>query len=76
MSAEAIQAMRQNGLQILEPGNDAVQAWQKKTAAAYPTIRGGMVSARDFDDAVRLTAEYRHRNGATTPRPAAASGAR
>lgn len=49
MSADAINAMKKNGLKV-HSLNDAQKAeWQKLAEKTWPVIRGGVVSNEDFD---------------------------
>ena len=56
---EAIEAMRERGLQI-HPLTPAAEAeWQQLVTASYPRIRGGMVPADMFDAVQTAVASFR-----------------
>jgi TRAP-type C4-dicarboxylate transport system substrate-binding protein len=56
---EAIAAMQKRGLQVLKPNPAQEVAWQEFANRTYPMIRGHTIPAASFDEALRLTAEYR-----------------
>jgi TRAP-type C4-dicarboxylate transport system substrate-binding protein len=56
---EAIEAMRQRGLQVHPLTPQAEAEWQQLVTAAYPQIRGGMVPAELFDNVQKSLADFR-----------------
>ncbi len=58
-SDEAVAAMRQRGLDVVQLTPAATAAWRRTAEQLYPRIRGTMVPADMFDEVVRLVAEYR-----------------
>jgi TRAP-type C4-dicarboxylate transport system substrate-binding protein len=54
----SVATMKRRGLTVVAPGA-AVAEWRKMAEGFYPQLRGGMVPADMFDEAVRLVAEYR-----------------
>jgi TRAP-type transport system periplasmic protein len=61
LDAEAIAAMRTRGLQVVTPTPELQQQWRDAAAAIYPKVRGGMISAAQFDEVVTLVHERRAR---------------
>jgi TRAP-type C4-dicarboxylate transport system substrate-binding protein len=61
-----IDAMRKRGL-VVVPVSAAQRAqWQKLTTSLYPRIRGKIVPAEAFDEAMRYRDEYRKQRGAAS----------
>ncbi len=58
-SREAIQAMQKRGLNVIIPTPEVEAEWRAAAEAAYPRIRGRLVPADMFDEALRLVREYR-----------------
>lgn len=58
-SEEAVKAMEQRGLKVTKVTPDIEAAWRKAAEDAWPKIRGTMVPADVFDDAIKLIREYR-----------------
>ena len=56
---QAIDAMVKRGLKLVPISAETLKAWEKFTLAVYPKIRGKMVPAKYFDEALRLRDEYR-----------------
>lgn len=63
---EAVEAMVKRGLHVQQLTPEDRAAWQRLADAALPMIRGRTVPARDFDEVMRLLAEYRHESGAAS----------
>jgi TRAP-type C4-dicarboxylate transport system substrate-binding protein len=61
--AKDVEAMKKRGLTVV-PGSPAQKAlWQKLTESIYPRIRGKVVPAEAFDEAMRYRDEYRSQRG-------------
>jgi len=56
---EAIDAMRQRGLQVHPLTPQAEAEWQQLVVASYPRIRGGMVPADVFDTVQKALTDFR-----------------
>ena len=56
---EAIAAMVKRGLKPVTVPPDALKEWQVLTKSIYPEIRGKMIPAEYFDQALKLRDEYR-----------------
>jgi len=54
-----VKAMEQRGLKVTKVTPDIEAAWRKAAEDAWPKIRGTMVPADVFDDAIKLIREYR-----------------
>lgn len=65
---EAIEAMTKRGLEVVEVPPDAYREWEMHARSVYPEIRGGIVPAAHFDEALRLRDEYRAASAAHTSR--------
>jgi TRAP-type C4-dicarboxylate transport system substrate-binding protein len=62
--AKDVKAMKKRGLEVI-PVSEAQKAeWQKLTEKMYPRIKGRVVPAEAFDEALRLRDEYRRQKGA------------
>jgi len=59
MQAEAIAAMKKNGLTVLEFDAAGRAQWQEICERTWPAVRGGVVSPEDFDAVKRIRDEYR-----------------
>lgn len=57
--ARDVEAMRKRGLNVVPVGVAQTAEWQKLTATIYPKIRGPIVPAEAFDEALRYRDEYR-----------------
>ncbi|HSD29911.1 MAG TPA: TRAP transporter substrate-binding protein DctP [Vicinamibacteria bacterium] len=63
--ARDVEAMKKRGLTVV-PVSAAQQAeWQKLTESVYPQVRGKILPAEAFDEAMRYRDEYRKQRGAT-----------
>jgi TRAP-type C4-dicarboxylate transport system substrate-binding protein len=62
---KAIEAMVKRGLVVHPVTPDVLAEWRKAAESAYPKIRGTLVPAEMFDEAVRLTREYRAGKGSS-----------
>ena len=60
---EAVEAMRNRGLDVYRPTPEVKEQWRQMAEGAYPRIRGGMVPADMFDQVRAAVAEYRKQNG-------------
>ncbi len=61
-----VEAMKKRGLTVV-PVTPAQKAeWQKLTESIYPQIRGKILPAEAFDEAMRYRDEYRKQRGAAT----------
>lgn len=58
-SREAIQAMERRGLKVTKPTPEIEAQWRTAAEAAYPEIRGSIVPADVFDEAMKALKEYR-----------------
>lgn len=58
-SEEAVAAMKKRGLTVTDVTPELEAEWRTAAEAAYPRIRGKMVPADIFDEALRLIREYR-----------------
>ena len=54
-----VEAMKKRGLNVVPVGPQAREAWVKVAESVYPRIRGRIVPAHAFDEAVRHRDEYR-----------------
>jgi TRAP-type transport system periplasmic protein len=59
-----VAAMKARGLNVVPVDEKAREAWAKLAEGAYPMIRGRLVPADAFDEALRYRDEYRKRAGA------------
>lgn len=59
-----IEAMKKRGLNVVPVDPKTREAWVKTVEAAYPKIRGKIIPADAFDEAVKYRDEYRKRSGA------------
>jgi TRAP-type C4-dicarboxylate transport system substrate-binding protein len=59
----AIEAMQKRGLKIMPVTPETEAAWRRAAEGAYPKIRGPIVPAKVFDEALRLRDEYRSTAG-------------
>jgi TRAP-type C4-dicarboxylate transport system substrate-binding protein len=58
-SAESVKAMEKRGLKVTRVTPEIEAAWRTEAEAVYPRIRGRLVPADVFDEALRLIKEYR-----------------
>jgi TRAP-type C4-dicarboxylate transport system substrate-binding protein len=58
----AVEAMKKRGLNVVPVDAKAREAWTKVAESVYPRIRGRIVPASAFDEAVRYRDEYRQRS--------------
>ncbi len=59
-----IEAMRKAGLTVVPVDARAKAAWRREAESAYSLVRGGVVPAAAFDDALRFRDAYRKQHGA------------
>jgi TRAP-type C4-dicarboxylate transport system substrate-binding protein len=59
-----VKVMKDRGLNVVPVDARARDAWVKLAESAYPRIRGGIVPAGAFDEALKYRDEYRKRAGA------------
>ncbi len=62
--AKDVEAMRKRGLNVVPVSAAQRAEWQKLTESIYPRIRGKVVPAEAFDEAMRYREEYRKQRGA------------
>ena len=62
--ARDIEAMKKRGLTVVPVSAAQRAQWQKLTESLYPRIRGKIVPAEAFDEAMRYRDEYRKQRGA------------
>jgi TRAP-type C4-dicarboxylate transport system substrate-binding protein len=62
--ARDIEAMKKRGLTVVPVSAAQKAEWQKLTESIYPRIRGKVVPAEAFDEAMRYRDEYRRQRGA------------
>jgi TRAP-type C4-dicarboxylate transport system substrate-binding protein len=60
----SVEAMRKRGLNVVPVDPKTREAWVKVVEGAYPKIKGTIVPADAFDEAMRYRDEYRKRSGA------------
>ena len=60
---DAVRAMIKRGLEVVPVPPDALRDWRTQTQSIYPAIRGPMIPAEYFDEALRLRDEYRNATG-------------
>jgi TRAP-type C4-dicarboxylate transport system substrate-binding protein len=63
-----IEAMRKRGLNVVAVSAAQRAEWQKLTESLYPRIKGKIVPAEAFDEAMRYRDEYRKGRGAAATR--------
>jgi TRAP-type C4-dicarboxylate transport system substrate-binding protein len=59
-----IEEMKKRGLRVVAVDPRAQEEWRKATEKMFPRVRGTIVPAEAFDEALRLRDEYRRRPGA------------
>jgi len=59
-----VEAMKKRGLTVVPVSAAQKAQWQKLTESLYPSIRGKIVPAEAFDEAMRYRDEYRKQRGA------------
>jgi TRAP-type C4-dicarboxylate transport system substrate-binding protein len=59
---KAVEAMVKRGLTVIKMTPDAEVEWREAAEQVYPKIRGAMVPADVFDEALRLIKEYRQKS--------------
>jgi TRAP-type C4-dicarboxylate transport system substrate-binding protein len=57
LEADAIEAMKARGLKVVQPTPELVKAWRDLFESAYPSLRGPVIPADWFDEAVRVVRE-------------------
>jgi TRAP-type C4-dicarboxylate transport system substrate-binding protein len=62
--ARDVEAMKKRGLTVVPVTAGQKAEWQKLTQSVYPAIRGKIVPAEAFDEAMRYRDEYRKQRGA------------
>ncbi len=62
--ARDIEAMKKRGLTVVPVSAAQRAQWQKLTESIYPQIRGKVLPAEAFDEAMRYRDEYRKQRGA------------
>jgi TRAP-type C4-dicarboxylate transport system substrate-binding protein len=66
--ARDVEAMKKRGLHVVAVSAAQRAQWQKLTESLYPRIRGKIVPAEAFDEAMRYRDEYRKGRGAAAGR--------
>jgi TRAP-type C4-dicarboxylate transport system substrate-binding protein len=61
MGADAVVEMQKRGLRVTSADAAALALWRGEAERAYPRIRGRLVPAELFDEAVRLRDEFRNK---------------
>jgi TRAP-type C4-dicarboxylate transport system substrate-binding protein len=64
-----IEAMKKKGLNVVAVSAAQRQEWAKLTSSLYPQIRGKIVPAEAFDEALRLRDEYRKQHAVPAKAP-------
>ena len=59
-----VEAMKKRGLTVVPVSAAQRAQWQKLTDSIYPRIRGKIVPAEAFDEAMRYRDEFRKQRGA------------
>ncbi len=57
LEADAIEAMKARGLTVVQPTPELVKAWRDLFESAYPSLRGSVIPADWFDQALRVVRE-------------------
>lgn len=57
LEAEAIEAMKARGLTVVKPTPQEVQAWRDLFESSYPLLRGTVIPADWFDEALQVVRE-------------------
>lgn len=57
-SDDAVKAMEKRGLKVTKVTPEVAEAWRKAAESAYPQIRGKIIPADIFDQAMSLIEEY------------------
>lgn len=65
-----IAAMQKRGLNVVPVGAAERAQWQKLVTAIFPKVRGAIVPAEAFDEALRQRDEYRKSHAAAPAKPA------
>lgn len=63
MSDDSLAQMKKNGLKVITFNAAEKKAWSDMAERMWPTVRGGMVQAADFDAVKKLRDEYRASKG-------------
>jgi TRAP-type C4-dicarboxylate transport system substrate-binding protein len=58
-----VEAMKKRGLNVVKVDPNARELWQKTAESLYPKVRGTLVPADAFDEAMRLRDAYRKQAG-------------
>ncbi|HXK12661.1 MAG TPA: TRAP transporter substrate-binding protein DctP [Vicinamibacteria bacterium] len=66
--AKDVDAMKKRGLTVVPVSAAQKAQWLKLTESIYPKIRGKVVPAEAFDEAMRYRDEYRKQRGAAAPK--------
>ena len=59
LNADALVQMKKAGLKVLPLSDAERQAWWKNAEKSWPAVRGGVSTAEDFDEIMRMRDEYR-----------------
>jgi TRAP-type C4-dicarboxylate transport system substrate-binding protein len=63
MEKQAIAEMQKRGLTVITPTQEQIKEWRTVMESVYPKIRGSLVPADWFDDAIQAAAEVSMSNG-------------
>lgn len=63
MEKQAIAEMQKRGLTVITPTQEQIKEWRTVMESVYPKIRGSIVPADWFDDAIQAAAEVSMSNG-------------
>ena len=58
-----VEAMKKRGLNVVKVDPKARELWQKTAESLYPKVRGTLVPAEAFDEALRFRDAYRKQAG-------------
>lgn len=59
LNEKAVKAMRDRGLEVIDPSAEVIAQWRSLAESTWPRIRGAIVPAPYFDEVRRLADEYR-----------------
>jgi TRAP-type C4-dicarboxylate transport system substrate-binding protein len=59
MGEESVSEMVKRGMKVVDLDSETRSAWRAEAEAAYPRLRGSLIPAELFDEAVRLQQRFR-----------------
>jgi TRAP-type C4-dicarboxylate transport system substrate-binding protein len=59
MGEESVSEMVKRGMKVVDLDSETRRAWRSEAEAAYPRLRGSLIPAELFDEAVRLHERFR-----------------